>query len=64
MGKLKTKKSILKRFKITKNGKILHRAKGQNHFRGKKTGKAIRKKRKLQMLHSFNSKNIKKYRKI
>lgn len=36
--KRKTRKSITKRFKITKNGKILRRKPGQNHFRAKKTG--------------------------
>ncbi len=29
---MKTKKSLLKRLKITKNGKILGRAKGIGHF--------------------------------
>ena len=36
--KMKPQKSILKRFKITKNGKILRRQARQNHFRAKKTG--------------------------
>lgn len=34
----KTNKSFSKRIKATKNGKLLTRAKGQNHFNGKKTG--------------------------
>ena len=42
---MKTRKSISKRFKITKNGKILRRATGQDHTRSKKTGEAIRKRR-------------------
>lgn len=36
--KTKTRKSIAKRFKVTKNGKIVYRLMGQNHFRNKKSG--------------------------
>ena len=36
---MKTKKSILKRFKITKTGKILRRPTGIDHCRAKKSGK-------------------------
>lgn len=43
---MKTRKSISKRFKITKNGKVLRRATGQDHSRAKKSGKMIRKGRK------------------
>ena len=43
---MKTRKSLTKRFKITKTGKILRRATGQNHFRAKKTRKKIRESRK------------------
>jgi ribosomal protein L35 len=32
---MKSKKSLLKRLKITKNGKILGRTPGQNHFNAK-----------------------------
>lgn len=32
---IKTNKSYTKRFKITKNGKILSRKAGQNHFNAK-----------------------------
>ena len=38
---MKTRKSITKRFKITKNGKILRRPTGQNHLRSKKTGNTV-----------------------
>ncbi len=41
----KPKKALRKRFKITKNGKVLRRATGQDHYRSKKTGKQIRQKR-------------------
>ena len=32
---IKTTKSYIKRFKITKNGKIIARRSGQNHFNAK-----------------------------
>ncbi|MBM4177550.1 50S ribosomal protein L35 [Candidatus Gribaldobacteria bacterium] len=41
----KTRKALKKRFKITKNGKVLRKATGQDHYRSKKTGKQIRQKR-------------------
>jgi ribosomal protein L35 len=34
----KTNKSYSKRIRVTKNGKLLTRAKGQNHFNSKKSG--------------------------
>ncbi|PIR03405.1 MAG: 50S ribosomal protein L35 [Candidatus Magasanikbacteria bacterium CG11_big_fil_rev_8_21_14_0_20_43_7] len=45
MPKIKTKKSISKRFKLTKTGKILKRADGQDHFNARQTGKKKRNKR-------------------
>lgn len=42
---MKTRKSLKKRFKITKNGKVFRRKSGQDHFRAKKSGKQIRQKR-------------------
>lgn len=43
----KIRKSFLKRFKITKKGKLLKRSPGVNHFRVKKDKDLIRNKRKL-----------------
>jgi large subunit ribosomal protein L35 len=57
---MKTRKSILKRFKITKTGKILRRATGLDHYRAKKPGKKIRKSRKWVKLSKEESKKIKK----
>lgn len=37
MAKTKTNKSFTKRLKITKNGKILARKTGQNHFNAKES---------------------------
>ncbi len=58
--KPKTRKSITKRFKFTKNGKILRRASGQNHYRSKKSGEAKRQKRKWVPVHESETKKIKK----
>lgn len=57
---MKTRKSIVKRFKITKSGKVLHRPVGQNHFRAKKSGKKIRQTRKWVELSKPMAEKIKK----
>jgi len=58
---MKTRKSILKRFKITKTGKILRRATGQDHYRSKKSSNKKRKMRKWIPLSKGEAKLIKKY---
>ena len=58
--KAKTRKSITKRFKFTKSGKILHRIAGQDHYRTKKTGKQRRQGRKMIPLSIPDAKKIKK----
>jgi large subunit ribosomal protein L35 len=57
---MKTRKSISKRFKITKTGKVLRRATGQDHFRAKKSSKLLRKKRGWVRLSENEAKKIKK----
>jgi large subunit ribosomal protein L35 len=57
---MKTRKSIKKRFKITKTGKVLKRLVGQNHFNAKKTGKKRRKSRKWVSLSKVDAKKIKR----
>jgi ribosomal protein L35 len=37
---MKTNKSFTKRLKVTKNGKILARQAGQNHFNAKESGRS------------------------
>lgn len=37
---MKTNKSFTKRVRVTKKGKIIARAPGQNHFNARKTGRA------------------------
>ena len=58
--KAKTRKSITKRFKFTRSGKILRRIAGQDHYRAKKTGKQRRQARKLTTLSVPDAKKIKK----
>lgn len=40
--KQKTKKSVVKRFKLTKNGKVLHRSAGRRHLKANKSKKQLR----------------------
>ncbi len=58
--KQKSRKSILKRFKITKNGKILRRAVGQDHNLAKKSNRRRRQMRKWIELSKPETKVIKK----
>jgi len=60
MTKLKSRKSIMNRFKITKNGKILRRASGLNHYRAKKSGQSVRQGRKWVKMARNETKAIKK----
>ena len=57
---MKTRKSVTKRFKITKTGKVLRRPAGQNHYRAKKSGKKIRQSRKWVAVSKWEAKKIKK----
>jgi large subunit ribosomal protein L35 len=56
----KIRKSISKRFKITKSGKVLRRATGLDHYRAKKSGKKKRKSRKWIEVSKPEAKKIKK----
>jgi len=42
---IKTNKSYRKRIRVTKNGKLIVRVKGQNHFNAKQSGNQRRNKR-------------------
>jgi large subunit ribosomal protein L35 len=57
---MKTRKSVKKRFKITKKGKVLRRVSGQDHCRAKKSGKKIREKRKWVEVSKPLAKRVKK----
>lgn len=58
---MKTKKALTKRFKITKNGKVLRRLSGQDHYRAKQTGQARRKSRKWVPMAKSEFKRIRKF---
>ena len=48
---MKTNKSYLKRLKVTKNGKIIARAKGQNHFNSKESRRSQLAKKRSMPFH-------------
>ncbi|MEK7065491.1 MAG: bL35 family ribosomal protein [Patescibacteria group bacterium] len=59
---MKTKKIVAKRFKITKNGKILHRAQGRRHLRRKKSKSRQRRQDKFRQITNTKEKTrIKRY---
>lgn len=45
MAKVKTHKATAKRFRVTKNKKVIKRTAGQSHFNGKESGNTRRGKR-------------------
>lgn len=51
---IKTNKSYSKRLKVTKNGKIIARKTGQNHFNSKESGSSQLKKSKGVEFHMSN----------
>ncbi len=57
---MKTHKAMSKRFKVTKSGKILKRAAGQDHFNARDNGKNTRRKRRDIQQHPSFAKTIKK----
>lgn len=48
---MKTNKSYKKRLKVTKNGKVIARKPGQNHFNAKAPGKKRMAKKRTQTLN-------------
>lgn len=53
---IKTNKSFLKRLKITRNGKILARKPGQNHFNARDNSKTSTNKHRMSALKHMNNK--------
>ena len=51
---MKTTKSYLKRLKVTKNGKILSRKAGQNHFNARERTRTSVNKRRMNTIHMDN----------
>jgi len=60
MPKLKTKKSVAKRFKVTGNGKIKRNKANKSHILTKKTSKRKRHLRKSTIVKGERKKNLKK----
>lgn len=52
---MKTNKSFAKRLRVTKNGKVLARAPGQNHFNAKESGSGRMRRRRIVTLKFNNS---------
>jgi large subunit ribosomal protein L35 len=60
MSKQKTRKSALKRFKLTKKGKVLHRSQLTRHLRHAKGKKRIRSLKVMKKVEGRWAKKIKK----
>lgn len=60
MNKAKPRKSVVKRFKITKSGKILHRVHGSRHLKSTKSKNRVRNMRKLREIKGIFKKKLKK----
>ena len=60
MSKLKTHQSIVKRVKLTKRGKVLHRKGGQDHFNSHESGKTTRNKRRDVSSRKTEVRNLKR----
>lgn len=58
MPKLKTKKALVKKIKITKRGKVTRRKTGQNHYNSKENGKTGREKKGSVRLFKADEKNV------
>lgn len=61
MGKMKTRKSILKRVKISSGGKILRRHQlGAGHLKRKKSKGALERQKKTSIFFKGEAKNLRK----
>lgn len=58
MPKLKTKKALVKKIKITKRKKVIRRSTGQNHYNSKENGKVGRAKKSDKRLFKADEKNV------
>jgi len=58
--KQKTRKSVAKRFKVTKTGKILHRRQGGRHLKIHKTKRRLRRLKQMSEVKGTFKRKIKK----
>lgn len=59
MPKMKTRKMVAKRFRVTTNGKAIKRYCGQDHFNARSSGNITRKKRRNTSMSKSFVKTIK-----
>jgi large subunit ribosomal protein L35 len=59
--KQKTSKTIAKRVKLTKTGKLLKRKAGQGHFNSRESGNTTRNKRRDVSVSESYAKNLKQF---
>jgi large subunit ribosomal protein L35 len=57
--KMKTRKAVKKRFKITANGKVMHKSSGKSHILTKKSRKRKRQLRDFESLSGEDKKRVK-----
>jgi len=57
---MKGRKSILKRLKITKNGKIMRRQSFRRHLKASKSSKSLRNLKRIKQLKGYYAKKIRK----
>ena len=57
--KLKTHKALAKRVRVTKNGKVIKRKSGQDHFNSRDKGKVTRNKRRDIQLSPAQTRAVK-----
>lgn len=60
MPKMKSRKSYLKRIKITKSGKLLRRKSFKRHLKSNKTKKQLRSLRRVTEITGFYAKKLRK----
>jgi large subunit ribosomal protein L35 len=60
MGKAKTRKSAVKRFKVTKTGKLLHRGHGTKHLKSNKSKRRLRRMKATKEVTGVNMRKLKK----
>lgn len=58
--KMKPRKRVQKRFKVTGSGKVMKRTAGQSHFNARDTGTKTRNKRRDQDVAKADAANVKK----
>lgn len=59
MPKLKTKRSVKRRFKVTKTGKVLRGSQMRSHLRSKKSKRALRALKEVKQVQGKFAKKIK-----